>query len=386
MYDRALPGDVVKRTMRIGVRLLGLALVVFVLTRIQFNDQITWPDKRISVGTIVSEGSTSVMFLGDGKKSPELVVTGGEAGATVRRGVITIIKQAELSYLLVALFMFGPISLISIWRWWMLLRAVGLPIRYLEALRLSFIGFFFNTVVPGLTGGDVVKAFYIARGSQSPYKAFLSVFVDRGIGLFGLAILAAVVMLRHVTDPRFLQAAAFVYGAVAVATVLGCVMFSRRLRRLLRVEQILVRLPLGQVLSRMDQAVIAYRGAPKVVGAAILLSVANHAGIVCMVILIGKGLGIHNEWSHYFVLAPICFMLASIPLVPGGWGMREGAFAYFFATVGVAEEASVSISVLHGLAQTAWYLIGGLVFVARPDRASDREIEAFSVEMQATET
>ena len=46
------------------------------------------------------------------------------------------------------------------------LRAIGVRLSFWNAHRLTFIGFFFNNVVPGATGGDVVKAVYVARTAR----------------------------------------------------------------------------------------------------------------------------------------------------------------------------------------------------------------------------
>jgi uncharacterized membrane protein YbhN (UPF0104 family) len=103
-----------------------------------------------------------------------------------------------------------------------------------------------------------------------------------------------------------------------------------------------------------------------------------------MAVLIGRALGVENPVSHFFAIVPLSFIVASVPLVPGGWGMREGAFAFFFATVGVSPEVSVPMSVLLGLTQLAWFLAGGPIFVARPNRASSDEIRKFTAEVEGT--
>ena len=48
-------------------------------------------------------------------------------------------------------------------RWFVLVRAQGLPFRFPDALRLGLIGFFFNTFLPGSVGGDIIKAAFLAR-------------------------------------------------------------------------------------------------------------------------------------------------------------------------------------------------------------------------------
>ncbi len=366
-----------KRAVRLLLRLLGVALAVFVLTRIQYRDQLSFPDGRLLTGEIVAISAAEVEFRASGAAAPERFTRGQPGSPTVERGVLSTVRGADQALLLWALLIFGPITLISIVRWWLLLRAIALPISFADALRLTYIGFFFNAVAPGLTGGDLVKAFYVARGSRAPYKMFLSVFIDRFVGLFGLALLGALIVTGLLDEPGFAPVAGMVYAVFGAGTLIGCVLLSRRLRRLLRVEALLARLPFSRFWQRVDQAITVYRDAPGTVAIAVLLSVANHAGIIWQTYMIGRALGIDNPLSHYFAVTPLCFLAASVPLLPGGWGMREGAFAYFFALVGVAPERSVPTSLLLGLTQLAWYLLGGPVFVAQPDRATPHELAAF---------
>ena len=97
---------------------------------------------------------------------------------------------------------------------------------------------------------------------------------------------------------------------------------------------------------------------------------------------VGRSLGIDVPASEFFVLVPVSLMVASIPLLPGGWGAREGAFVFFFGGVGVAATQAFALSVLFGLAQLGWSLLGGWFFFSRPDRVTSTEIERFSREQE----
>src|SRR5262249_5926249 len=52
-------------------------------------------------------------------------------------------------------FLLAVLTIVT--RWWRLLELAGCPTRWSNALRLTFLGLFFNNVIPGATGGDVVK-------------------------------------------------------------------------------------------------------------------------------------------------------------------------------------------------------------------------------------
>jgi uncharacterized membrane protein YbhN (UPF0104 family) len=75
-------------------------------------------------------------------------------------------------------------------------------------------------------------------------------------------------------------------------------------------------------------------------------------------------------------------MMASIPLLPGGWGVREASFQAFFGMVGVAATQAVALSILVGLSLLGLSLIGGLLFLLSPDRVSRRELAGFHEEVE----
>ena len=102
-----------------------------------------------------------------------------------------------------------------------------------------------------------------------------------------------------------------------------------------------------------------------------------------MAIGVGSALGIDIPVSQYFILFPVCMMMASIPALPGGWGVRELGFAFFFGAVGVPGTLAVTLSIIIGLIQLAWSLLGGLLFLARPDRVTKQDLETFSGEVEA---
>ena len=80
--------------------------------------------------------------------------------------------------------------LLSFVRWFTLVRALGLPFRLRDALRLGFIGNVFNLVIPGAVGGDVIKAAFLCREQARKTQAVASMFIDRALGLLGLFVLA----------------------------------------------------------------------------------------------------------------------------------------------------------------------------------------------------
>ena len=77
-----------------------------------------------------------------------------------------MVKKIKVGYWCLAILIYFVAISITAIRWGILLKAANLPQHLGRAYRLTFIGVFFNNVVPGQTGGDLVRAFYIARENE----------------------------------------------------------------------------------------------------------------------------------------------------------------------------------------------------------------------------
>ena len=80
-------------------------------------------------------------------------------------------------------------------RWYLLVRAL-LRFRILDAFRLGFLGYLFNFVSVGSVGGDLFKAFFIAREQPGRRaEAVATVMVDRVVGYALVLLTSAVIWL-----------------------------------------------------------------------------------------------------------------------------------------------------------------------------------------------
>ena len=81
--------------------------------------------------------------------------------------------------------------LLTFVRWWYLVRALDVPCRFADAMRISFWGYLFNLAPLGIVGGDLVKAVMLDHEHpRHRAKAVASVLVDRVIGLYVLFVVA----------------------------------------------------------------------------------------------------------------------------------------------------------------------------------------------------
>lgn len=375
---------------------LVAGLMFFVFRTIHFEDRIVW---RRGADTVVRE--QVIEIVGPWKQNPvHYVPQGGGPEASVSQGPTAdgLDLQIEPGFLTFwrnldpLLFALGALCyfltvLIAGARWWWLLRVNGTDVSLGETLRFTWIGVFFNSVVPGSTGGDLIKAIYIMKrcpGHRVP--VLVSVIVDRVLGLASLAILGAVVVLFALD--RFGHIAAEIWGVIGAVGLLGVVALSKRLRQLVRLKWLLERLPqrISHVLKLVDQAIFFYRDHKKVIAASLLVGIVNHVVSVLSVVFIGHALGIGMPTFEYFVLIPVINIVSVVPLAPNGWGVGEMMYRYLFSTYGAvhlsganAAEAmgtrGVALSVLYRLHLTFWSLLGGVFVLFEKDRVTKADIE-----------
>lgn len=77
-------------------------------------------------------------------------------------------------------------------RWLLLLRSQQIHISLFQAIKLTYLGLFYNNIMPGAVGGDILRAWYITRHCEehSHVEAAVSVFVDRLVALLGIILVA----------------------------------------------------------------------------------------------------------------------------------------------------------------------------------------------------
>lgn len=379
------------------LRLLGVSLLAWLLaTQLQWHDRVTLTDGSTRDGTVevLSDGNVSVRTGEDAAAATVIpraqVATrayGGQDVADVTYGAYTLMRRLgeSLGTVVTVLLVLTLLVVLTGFRWQLLMRGVGIEMPFLRAVRLTFIGGFFNMAVPGSTGGDFVKAWYARKEAKSRYPeregvgthAILSVFVDRFVGLFGLVVFAAGVLLFAARGDAFDVPRIVVVSVFAVGCMAGIVVISPRVRRALGLSWIVQRLPFQGVLSELRAAASLYRDHKGTLTAAMAISLFNHAGNATCCWLLAQALGIEGvTLGHAMALVPIANLLSAIPLLPGGWGVGELAFAYFFGLVGVPPTEAIGLSVVFRLAVLGVNLPGGLLWILWRGHASTDTITA----------
>ena len=226
-------------------------------------------------------------------------------------------------------------------RWILLLRVHGVEISMFQTVKLTYLGLFYNNMMPGAVGGDLLKAWYITHHSEKDQRveAAVTVFVDRLVGLIGTIILGVIAsfiiggkliipVMGHKIQVRWL-----VWAIFLSMVLFSVVFFSRRIRRMLLLKKLLEKLPFARQLHKIDQAIQLYRRHKQAVFLSLLLTIVIQGLSILTVWMLSQSLELKNvSFVHCLIIMPIIWQVSVAIPVPGGLGIMENLFVQFFSS------------------------------------------------------
>ena len=288
-------------------------------------------------------------------------------------------RGASAAWLAAALALYGVMVIASAWRWGLLLTAqdVRLPFRTLTSSFL--VATFFNNFLPSNIGGDVVRVADTAPAAGSKTLATTIVLLDRGIGLLGLFLIAAIgaTTTSRLADggpvaPIVLWSGFCVAMVVAAPALLRPHALTRLLQplRIVHPEWVDVRLArLAAALSRFGQA-------PGALAACFGGAVIVQAVLVAFYLAIAYSMRIPIGFAELAVIVPISFIVQMVPVSMNGFGVREATFGFYFTQLGLPLESALLISFVGAALIMLFSLTGAVAYLSRGRRVDQLDASA----------
>lgn len=260
-------------------------------------------------------------------------------------------------------------------RWRFLLSIQGIHLSVFQAFKLTFVGFLFSVSLPGSVSGDVIKAYYIAKGRDQKSVLITSVIFDRLIGVYSMFFIAAfTISLVYIGEMISGNAGVWstpYFRAIGVFTILlfifvtaVCVLFmSVSIERIPVLMKIVKRLPLHEKFLNVYRAVHSYGRKPLSVIIALLIStfaqIPGYIGIWFMASILGVKV---FTFIDFMIILPLCYLFNSIPIAPAGLGIGEVGFGKIFRMFGSNEGAEVAF-LMHAILIFISVVFGGLIYL-----------------------
>lgn len=289
-----------------------------------------------------------------------------------REGLKTTFSALSTMIFLLALFIFMFANATIAMRWYGLLKAQHIEITFPAALKIHFLGLFYNNIMISSVGGDMLRIWYAAQHTNKRLEAGLSVFVDRVIGLSTMIMMAVGfyflfpvgnIISQNASDPASTNPAAIIDSAITnpaaiidPASVektdpvggLMAMVFHHKilvfglLAVIFAIIILLLVIPktrkyifshLANLIThhqRIKSAITLYCSKPLVLIWSVFLTFCGQSTVIIGFYMIGRSMGIEAPAKYYFVFFPIAWVMGALPISVGGIGVQELGLGVLF--------------------------------------------------------
>lgn len=279
----------------------------------------------------------------------------------------SVARQASPAWLAAALLLYFGMVLASAWRWGVLLRAQHVTLPYGVLTQSFLVATFFNNFLPSNIGGDVIRIADTAGAAGSKTLATTVVLIDRGIGLLGLALMAATgasLMHRMAVGPvgPGMLWAGFGLGAMIATPAL---LMPETVGRLLQPLRVFHQEWVDARIGKLTYALTRFKETPTALAACFAGAVVVQGLLVLFYVAIARSMHMPIGFAELAVIVPVSFIVQMIPLSVNGFGVREATFGFYFTRLGLPLESAIAVSFVGAALIMLFSLTGGVAYLRR---------------------
>lgn len=244
--------------------------------------------------------------------------------------VQNIIMNANPWYLLLALLFFNLSKILSSIRLNIYFRYIAVQISERYALKLYYIGMFYNLFLPGGIGGDGYKIYLLKKHHEVKVSQLINVtLLDRLSGLIPLLFFAGVLFIFSAFYKHYPWLDALVIMGVLLVFplfyLLNLVMFKKYIALFFKTTL------LGAIVQLLQ---------------------------LIAALFIVYAIGYENHLFIFLTLFLLSSVVAVLPISIGGIGVRELTFVYGLTLLGLEAGGGVAFSLLFFLITALSSLVG----------------------------
>jgi uncharacterized membrane protein YbhN (UPF0104 family) len=223
-------------------------------------------------------------------------------------------------------------------------------LKYPRLVSLYFIGAFFNTFLPGLVGGDAVKAYYLYRDRCEMGLSLASLFIDRYLGLTALALLGIIAFIgghNYLNGTPIFWVVPIFFGSFLVASLIFWNVNWGRIK----------------FLKSFYRPLMEFRSNRKIIYKGLLLGLVIQSLGIISFYLVSVSIGFDLKLIYFFLFMPIITAATVVPISFAGTGIREAGFVMLFTQVGLSQVDAITLSLLVFLNMVLVRMAGGIEFL-----------------------
>jgi uncharacterized protein (TIRG00374 family) len=277
------------------------------------------------------------------------------------------IRNAQYHWVVIGILAYGIVEISAAIRWHVLLKVQKIHLTIPRLAGLFLIGMFYNQFLPGGTGGDIIKSYFLLK--ETPDKkagALLAVVFDRLIGLVALvAITGALIALRYdflsqTTETRqLLWFLLFLLGSSILFLLSTFIISGFSLFHLLS-EKFPGREKLIEISAAYHLYAHHWRATLVAFGASVVAHLATFATFLCAAYALGAVVPVLD----FFAVMPVERTISALPISFAGIGLREKILQIMLnGLCGVPEATAILIGSLSFLIILVCCIPGAVVYL-----------------------
>lgn len=293
-----------------------------------------------------------------------------------------LFHRQNIGFFLLSGLAFLISQIIAAGRLMFILEKIDMHISFLKVCKLTMVGNFFNIVVPGTVGGDVVKGAYLFRAEEGQKGRSVGIImIDRLMGFFALLFMGAVALIylsategyiltRYMREFKVIM----VITAILSAIFLMLLLLGKRSGFRQAANGIAVKFLKDTIVYRIVRAVGSLTTKRRILIYAFLISiVVQLLALAGLLVLVNA---VSEKMPGVMILgavSSIILILGIIPITPGNVGWTELLASIGWSSIGSASGAEVF---LYWRLVTVVFSLPGIVFYL----TAQKDFPAFGTE------
>ncbi len=275
------------------------------------------------------------------------------------------VRSADFFFLAAAFLLIAGGFLISALRWQVLLKAHGAVIPLKELVRMYLIGTFFNNFMPTTIGGDIVRTYDVSKKTRSLGQSLAVIVVERLTGVFALicysfsGLVLGYSKFGNVPMVWYAGGIFFIFLAAAAFLIKNFQGIHLEPSSPSLLEKAKIK------IHRILNTFYFYKDHKERLSQAILLAFLLQLNVIVFFFIISCALKISAPFYYFLLIVPLIHVVLMFPVSINGIGVRENAFIFFLAKIGVDSAESIALALISFAMVLAYAVIGGVLYAAR---------------------
>jgi hypothetical protein len=272
-------------------------------------------------------------------------------------------KNINLYFLFTAIILNLFLIFIKTIRWKAFLTTQSLSISIKNAFSIYLSALYIGFITPGRLG-EIIKALYLKQEQVTSFsKGLSSAIMDRLLDLYFLILLGSVGVYYFLKGRGI--SLEFVIGFVVILSLLIIILHPKVLNLL--THFLFRKITPKKFKNKINESVNEFiEGMNQIINPVllfgILLTVFSYSFFFFQCFLIAKSIGLQISYFDLALIMSIVNIITFIPISISGLGTREASMIFLFKLIGLSTEAAISFSLLIFF---AFFICGGLMgFIA----------------------